>query len=195
MPDPRTIERLRGLVFSAVELREQHPDWKDSFVEDYLSLIENFALIADLLDIEIDQKIEEISTDFSDGSIPFADGGFLVEENSKLFWDSVNSILRITGRISSTGRIKGTTRINATPYNVLSTDENIYVDTNSEPITLNLPPGSDGVSYRIVNVGKNRNDVTLTPDGTDLLFGVNNTEKVIDSEVLIMTFEETEGWY
>ena len=119
----------------------------------------------------------------------------MVEENARLFWDAVNNILKITGRISSTGRIKGTTRVNSTPYNLLPTDENVYVDTNSAPITLNLPAGSDGVSYRIINVGVNRNDVTLTPDGTDLLFGVNSTEKIIDSEVLIMTFEATEGWY
>ena len=98
MPDPRTIERLRGLVFSAVELREQHPDWKDSFIEDYLSLIENFVLIADLLDVEIEQKIEEIATDFADGSIPFADSGFLVEENPGLTW--LLSVLGVIGSLN-----------------------------------------------------------------------------------------------
>ncbi len=195
MPDPTTKERLRGLVMSAVELREKHPDWDDSFTSDYLDILENFVTLSDLIDIEIDQKIEEIATDFLDGSIPFAKDGFLVEKNTRLFWDTVNNILRISGRISSTGRIKGTTRVNSTPYNLLPTDENVYVDTNVVPITLNLPAEADGVSYRIINVGENRNDVTLVPSGAELLFGVNKTEKVVDSEVLIMTFEDVEGWY
>ena len=89
MPEPTTKERLRGLVMSAVELREKHPEWDDSFTSDYLDILENFITLSDLLDIEIDQKIEEISTDFLDGSIPFADSGFLTEDNSDLSWEKI----------------------------------------------------------------------------------------------------------
>lgn len=106
MPDPSTISRLRGLVLSAVELREMNPGWTDSQIEDYLSLIENFELIANILDIEIDQKIEEIATDFSNGSIPFAFDGFLEEENPGLTWDKVTKALNINGTITGKNRAK-----------------------------------------------------------------------------------------
>jgi hypothetical protein len=141
-------DKLRGLVFSAVELREKHPDWDDAFTEDYLSIIENIVNIAN----EVDLKNDIIKTTVL---ITFAD----------------------------------------TPYTPRATDEEIFIDTDDGPIDITLPVGIDGTNYRMINVGSSLNDATLIPALTDNLFGVNANERIADSEVLIMTFEETEGWY
>lgn len=91
--------------------------------------------------------------------------------------------------------IKNTTVVNASPYSILSTDEDIFFNTDAAPIIALLPAGIDGTNHRMINVGTSKNDVILTPNGTDELFGENETERIADSEVLIATFETTEGWY
>jgi hypothetical protein len=141
-------DKLRGLVFSAVELREKHPDWDDAFTEDYLSIIENIVNIANEVDLKND-IIKETTL------ITFAD----------------------------------------TPYTPLATDEELFIDTDDGPIDITLPVGIDGTNYRMINIGISKNNVTLIPALTDKLFGVNASEKIADSEVLIMTYETTEGWY
>jgi len=100
MPDPKTIERLRGLVLSALDLKTM-TNWPDALIEDYLNIVDNLILLSDLLDIEIDTKIEEISTDFTGGSIPFAEANLLIEDNANLFWDSVEKVLNAKGLIVS----------------------------------------------------------------------------------------------
>ena len=92
MPDPKTIERLRGLVLSASEIKGM-TGWPAPMVEDYLTLLENLIIIANIIDVEIDQTIEEIPTAFTDGSIPYVDSSLLVEDNARLFWDFTNFIL------------------------------------------------------------------------------------------------------
>ncbi|GAG92928.1 unnamed protein product [marine sediment metagenome] len=93
MPDITTVNRLTGLIYSAVELKETHPEWSNAFIEDYLNILDNFITISQLLDVEIDQKLEEVPTDFDDGVIPFVDDGFLVADVDNLFWDAVAGIL------------------------------------------------------------------------------------------------------
>ena len=66
-----TIEKLRGLILSANELQSLNPDWKPAMIEDYLTIFENIIKLADLIDIEIHQTIEEVPTNFTNGSIPF----------------------------------------------------------------------------------------------------------------------------
>jgi hypothetical protein len=96
---------------------------------------------------------------------------------------------------STSGRIKNSTRVTGSPYNILSTDEVIFVDTDGGAITVNLPVGVDGTRYQIANTGSSGNDITLTPNGAELLFGVNGSETLIDSENFIVTYETTEGWW
>ena len=106
MPDPPTIQRLRGLVLSAVDLHNMNPDWTDAMVEDYLNILDNIITLAELIDTEIDQKIEEIDTDFTDGSIPFASGGFLNEDNPYFTWENTLKVLNISGDITGKNRAK-----------------------------------------------------------------------------------------
>lgn len=115
MPDPTTVQRLRGLVLSANDLKELNPEWHSAMIEDYLNIIDNLITLANLLDIEIDQKIEEISTDFLNGSIPFAKDGHLVEENPGLSWVDAVKELRVVGDILTqnihvSGQITGQNR-------------------------------------------------------------------------------------
>lgn len=194
MADITTINKLRGLVLSASEIKNL-TDWPDALVEDYLNIIDNIITIAGLLDVEINQKIEDVPTDFTDGSIPFADGGFLTEDNARLLWDVAQSMLEIGGRIKSQGRIKNTNRITSTPYNIDNSDEIIFVDTDGGAITVNLPAGTDGQSIQIINSGTSGNNVTIWPNGSELLNGLNVSEYLIDAENLILTYNDTEGWF
>ncbi len=141
-----TVEKLRGLVLSAYEMRMMFPDWPVEFVEDYLNLIDNVLIVASDVDLK-------------------------------------NAI------------IKNTTLVTSSPYGVLSDDEEIFYNTNAGDIIAQLPEGIDGTNYRHINVGNNGFRVILTPFGTESLFGDNATEFMIDSEVLITTFETVEGWW
>ena len=194
MADITTLSKLRGLVLSASEIKNL-TDWPDALIEDYLNILDNLITISNLLDVEISQKIEDTGTNFSDGSIPFADSGFLTEDNTQLFWNTTNSILEIAGRIQSRGRLKGVTRIDTTPYDILITDEIIFVDTDSGSVTINLPAGTQGQTYKIINSGNSGNNVTIAPNGSDLLIGDVAGEYLIDAETLILTFDEIEGWF
>lgn len=194
MPNPTTFEKIKGLALSAVELKSM-TNWADPVIEEFLNMIRALVTISELLDIEIDQKLEEIRTDFLDGSIPFVESGYLVEDNARLTWDSINHILGIVGIVSSTGRRKNVTRINSGPYNILYTNEIIMVDTDTIDITINLPAGVDGQAYKIVNCGTSGNIVTINPNGTELLNGVNAPETLYDSENLDLSYDSTEGWF
>jgi hypothetical protein len=91
--------------------------------------------------------------------------------------------------------IKNTTLVTSSPHGILATDEEIFYNTNSGPITALLPEGIDGTNYRLINVGNSGNDVTLVPFGLEHLFGANESERIANDEVLIITFETIEGWY
>jgi len=47
-----TKANLRGLVLSAAELRSLHPDWSESFIEDYLNIFDNLVILSDAVDGE-----------------------------------------------------------------------------------------------------------------------------------------------
>lgn len=91
------------------------------------------------------------------------------------------------GRKANTNRITSNTILDKTYHEV-------YCDTDGGAFTVTLPALENGREYRIHNVGSSGNNVTLSPDGTDLLFGVNASEPIYDGEVLVITGETTEGW-
>lgn len=197
MPDPTTASQLRGLALSATELKALHPQWAGDFIEDYLSLLDNFVILSNIVDVEIDQNIEDVPTDFQNGSIPYVSNGFLVENNGHLFWDSANFILNVTGIIQSQGRYKGNVRLTAadSPYIIKRADENIFADTDSGSITLNLPPGIAGEQHKITNTGTSRNRIMVIPNGAELLNGFNAADDIRDSETMDLGYDSTEGWW
>jgi len=59
MPDSKTIERLRGLILSANDLKALS-DWPDALIEDYLNIVDNLILLANTLDVETDKNLESL---------------------------------------------------------------------------------------------------------------------------------------
>jgi hypothetical protein len=100
---------------------------------------------------------------------------------------------------TNTGRQKKTTRIEvgATPYVVLATDHIIYCDTDGGAIEVDLPAGTNGREFRIINVGSSGNDCTIDPNGAEQLYaaGAGVAFAMHDTERIIINYETTEGWW
>ena len=90
------------------------------------------------------------------------------------------------GRVVKTNRITGNTTLDTTYHNV-------FCDTDGGAFTVTLPASPvDGQTYRIINCGSN--NLTIDENGKSLLGSVT-TLTVIPSEVMILTYETTEGWW
>lgn len=105
MPTSSIEERLRGLVLSASELKRL-TDWPDAIVEDYLNLLSNVVTIVEFIDTELSDSIENTPTDFTDGSVPYANDGFLVENNEALLFNEQEKSLLVGGSIKGPNRVK-----------------------------------------------------------------------------------------
>lgn len=105
----------------------------------------------------------------------------------------------ITQTGSATASLQGlgiqATRITSSPYAVLATDDELFVDTDGGAITINLPAGVNGKRYRVINSGSSGNDITLNPNGAENLIGANSSITLSDGDVIIIVYETTEGWW
>ena len=107
----------------------------------------------------------------------------------------------IAGNIETGGELYihgvtvGVTNVSSSPYTVLGSDNNIFVNSTGGNITVNLPAGTEGKYYRIINVGTGSNVVTVTPNGSELLTGANASRDLSDSSVVILVYSLTKGWY
>lgn len=125
-------------------------------------------------------------------------------DDARWSWDTFNNhyrdLLQIYNRTLA-GYIVNTSLVTSSPYTILPSDDDIFVDTDAGDVTVTLPSISvfDGIDggkkYRVVNVGTSGNAVLLNPDGSDLLIGENSDFGLMDGEALIVTGEETKGWY
>ena len=97
--------------------------------------------------------------------------------------------------VTAGGVIVETGRVTDTPYNVGAFDSDIFCDTDGNAILVNLPVGTNGRKLRIINCGTSDNDVTVAPNGSELLTGVNESSPLGDKSVIILTYEPTEGWW
>jgi len=99
------------------------------------------------------------------------------------------------GELETTaGRIKTVTR-QTTTYTILVTDSVVFGNTDSAGFTATLPAGVSGQTLKIVNSGSSGNSLTVAPDGSDDLLGVNSSFTLFDGESLDITFDSTDGWY
>lgn len=94
----------------------------------------------------------------------------------------------------SVSKDTSTTTTVSTTYTITLADEVVFVDTDSAGVAITLPAGVDGKHFRISNTGTSGNNVTLTPDGSELLIGVNSSFTLRDGECLDIIFDSTEGW-
>ena len=106
-------------------------------------------------------------------------------------------IVDTDGNTSTEGEYHKTTRIinTASPYTVDINDREIFADTDAGAITINLPVGVDGRNLRIINCGSSGNDVTIVPNGAELLTGANASRTLSDNSIISLTNETTEGWW
>lgn len=123
------------------------------------------------LEVEGDIFVDSIKESTSGAGITFA-----------------NALITSEGRLVNTTRVTGNTTLDTTHHNV-------FADTDGGAITITLPAGVAGTNYRIANTGSSGNSITITPDGSELLLGSNSNFTLLDGEVLIMTYESTEGWW
>jgi len=84
---------------------------------------------------------------------------------------------------------------NAHPYTMLVTDGTLMVNTTGGPCTVLLLAGVSRKVHKIVNVGSGGNDVTVTPDGAESLYGAAASFALHDGEMIDPTYDTTEGWY
>lgn len=92
------------------------------------------------------------------------------------------------GRIVKVSRITGNTTLDTTHHHV-------FADTDGGTFTVNLPAGVAGTEYRIVNTGSSGINLTIAPNGAELLLGVNSNFTLFDGEALTIVYEATEGWF
>ena len=132
----------------------------------------------------------------TNNSIPTPATGVTVfyssDDDRLSYKDTTGTVYALTGTVAL-----GTTRITDadSPYTILPADTVLYCDTDGGAITANLPAGTDGKSNRVINTGSSGNDVTLAPDGAELLNGINGSELLADGESLDIRYETTEGWW
>ena len=116
--------------------------------------------------------------------------------NTSVIGNSSTTKHKVWGTLETDkGRIVNITRITSGPYTALATDHHIFVNTDAGAITLNLPAGVDGTNYRIINTGSSGNDITVAPNGSELLTGANASKTMSDGTVIILTYETTSGWW
>ena len=79
------------------------------------------------------------------------------------------------------------------PYTLVSTDFRLMCDTDAAEIQVILSAGIDAREVRLYNVGSSNNQLTITPDGSEKIFG-DSSLTIYDGEVIDITYETTEGW-
>ena len=98
-----------------------------------------------------------------------------------------------TGTVDwQTGSIKSSANFTAV------SGEGYFVDTSSNPVTVNLPAGVAGAIVAINDYKDNfaTNNVTISPNGTDKLSGTNLDGKLsVNGQAVTLVFvDSTEGW-
>lgn len=88
-----------------------------------------------------------------------------------------------------------TITINPTnPYTVVADNEIIFITTSSL-FVVNLKPVLDGLRCRVINMPASTANVELTPDGSDLLYGVNAAETIYPDEARDVDGSASNGYY
>lgn len=80
------------------------------------------------------------------------------------------------------------------PYTVVNNNVLIFIDT-ATTFTVNLKAKADKLKARIVNVKNSTANVLVYPNGSDLLYGVNDFETIYPDEARDLDCSSVEGWY
>ena len=115
---------------------------------------------------------------------------FEVKDNT----DTVQTKIDSDFALHTAGRYKKTTRTTTT-YQILITDSVIFSNTDSGAYTDTLPVGVEEQTLKIINSGTSGNNLTVSPNGSELLLGANSGFTLLDGETLVLTYNSTDGWY
>ena len=107
---------------------------------------------------------------------------------------TVSTTSLLSGTTTTFGRIKTVTR-KTTTATILVTDSVIFGNTDGGAWTATLPAGVSGQTFRIINSGASGNLLTVAPNGSEHLLGVNSNFNLFDAEALDLTYDSTDGWY
>jgi len=137
----------------------------------------------------------------------FADSFWFWDDGDTTQFDSDNPLeigvnTKIDGDLLITGIVDitdNTTRIidTASPYTILATDNVVFCDTDGGAIEVDLPAGTEGKHYKLINCGSGGNSLTVDPDGTEQVWGggAGVALVLIDGEILDIHYNATEGWW
>ena len=103
--------------------------------------------------------------------------------------------LSVSGYFQTAGGRKKKVSRYVTTQTILATDEVVFCNTDAAAWTATLLAGIEGQSFRIINSGDSGNILTLAPDGTEHLLGVNTDFDLYDGEALELTYSADDGWY
>lgn len=123
------------------------------------------------VDVEFMSKVQGLTFDVQD-----------LQNEVNIIKDKAPSHLIATRRITSTTTLT-------------EDDNNVFCDTDGGTFSVLLPKGINGTPYRIINTGSSVNNLTITPNGTELLKGVNGNVTLLDGESLIIIYQTIEGWF
>lgn len=90
--------------------------------------------------------------------------------------------------------VVGVTRVTAATYTTLSTDENIFYNTDAQASALTLEAGSTGRTLKIINSGTSGNNLTVDGNASEKVIGETTVFNLRDGETLILTYNTTDGW-
>jgi hypothetical protein len=106
-----------------------------------------------------------------------------IEDDVAYLQDQLPVIVRITS-------------INS-PYAIVNTNVILFCNTDGGAITVTLIPGGTGDKAKIINCGSSANDVTVTPNSTEELYGagLGVSSVLSDGEVINIHRHVVEGWW
>ena len=107
---------------------------------------------------------------------------------------STGPILHNRYQLDLSRTVRATTRASVS-YSVLSTDEVIFANSDAASVTVSLPAGTIGRTLRVINSGSSGNQVAVSPNGSEHLYGVNSDLILYDAESAEITYDDTDGWY
>ncbi len=115
------------------------------------------------------------------------DGGNFGTNRWLLIDGSTGELETFSGRKITEDRHTGNTTLTAVHHKV-------FGDTDGGAFTYTLPAGVAKTHYRLTNTGTSSNNLTITPDGSELLIGDNSSFVLFDGEELDIVYDATEGW-